>query len=120
MPPPQAVFTPLELAVLEAICRAHPADRTALEAQLSTAAFRSRENTGAGFYTRFGVDQDTSTQIRGVQLKNGPQVKIDGLDHGMGFILWLKEGYAQCIEGYSYGESTTELAFETLGFDVSP
>ena len=72
MPPPQAVFTPLELAVLEAICRAPPVDRTALEAQLSTAAFRSRENAGGGFYTRFGVDQDSSTQISGVQLKNGP------------------------------------------------
>ena len=49
-----------------------------------------------------------------------PQAKIDGLDHGMGFILWLKEGYAQCLEEYFYGESTTELVFETFGFDLSP
>lgn len=37
----------------------------------------------------------------------------------MGFILWLKQGYADCLEGYAFGDdSTTELAFETVRFTM--
>ena len=38
----------------------------------------------------------------------------------MGFILWLKEGYAECLEGYSYGESTTAIALDVASFEVLP
>jgi len=48
-------FTPLEQAVPCAICEEHSNDRAAIEAQLSTAKLRSRENTGAGFFTYFDV-----------------------------------------------------------------
>jgi hypothetical protein len=113
-------FTPLERAVLAAICEMHPADRTALDAQLSTATPTGCENTGAGFHTRFSVDPSSSAPIRGVQLRNGPQAKIDGLKYGMGFILWLKEGYADCLEGYTYDDSTKDIALETIGFQVDP
>jgi hypothetical protein len=114
----QSIFTPLERAVLSAICEMDPEDRSALEAQLSTATFRSRENTGAGFYTRFSVDHESSAAIRGVQLKYGPPANIDGLNHGMGFILWLKDGYTDCLEGYSFDQSTTPINLETVGFDL--
>jgi hypothetical protein len=36
----------------------------------------------------------------------------------MGFILWLKEGYVDCLEGYSYDESTVEIVFERVGFEI--
>jgi hypothetical protein len=45
-------------------------------------------------------------------------MRIDGLRHGMGFILWLKDGYLELLEGYSYEESTVEIDFERAGFDV--
>lgn len=39
----------------------------------------------------------------------------------MGFILWLKEGYADCLEGYAYGpDSTTELSWESVQFQILP
>jgi len=44
--------------------------------------------------------------------------KIDGLDHGMGFILWLKDGYLDCLEGYSYEENTTAVVLEHAVFDM--
>jgi len=59
MPSVGSDFTPLEQAVLRAICEMHPVDQVALEGQLSTAMILSRENTGAGFYTRFSV-RDTA------------------------------------------------------------
>ncbi len=111
-------FTPLEQAVLTAICEMYSSDQAALEAQLSTATLLSRENTGAGFYTRFAVERAASAALTGERSRAGPETKIDGLRHGMGFILWLKEGYADCLEGYSYGESITGLALEAVGFEV--
>lgn len=80
-------FTALERAVLRAICDAHPKDRAALEVQLSTATVLNRENTGAGFYTRFSVKRASNTAIEGERLRRGPAARIDGLEHGMGFIL---------------------------------
>jgi len=111
-------FTPLERAVLRAICEMHLADRAALQAQLWTATVLNRENTGAGFYTHFAVERASSPAIGGERLRSGPAVKVDGLENGMGFILWLEKGYANCLEGYSYGESTTEIALERAGFEI--
>ena len=111
-------FTPLEQAVLTAICEMHSADRATLEAQLSTATLSNRENTGAGFYTRFAVERTSSAALSGERSRAGPETKIDGLDHGMGFILWLKDGYADCLEGYSYAESTTDIILEAIGFEI--
>jgi|SRR5438105_10875437 len=113
-----ADFSALERAVLGAICDMYSEDRAALEAQLSTATLVSRENTGAGFYTRFAVDRASSIAIGGMRLRDGPAIRIDGLEQGMGFILWLKEGYADCLEGYSYAESTTRIVLETAGFEI--
>ena len=37
----------------------------------------------------------------------------------MGFILWLEGGYADCLEGYSYGnESTTGIELERVRFEL--
>lgn len=117
MPLIGSCFTPLEQAVLAAICEMHPSDRATLEAQLATATLSSRENTGAGFYTRFAVER-ASSALTGERSRAGPETKIDGLSHGMGFVLWLKEGYADCLEGYSYAESTTGILLEAVGFEI--
>jgi hypothetical protein len=118
MPPVGPDFTPLERAVLHAICEVHLVDRAALEAQLSTAIVLSRENTGAGSYTRFSVERSSLAAIGGERLRHGPSARIEGLEHGMGFILWLEEGYADCLEAYSYEESTTGIALEQAGFEI--
>lgn len=119
MPPfDQSTLTPLEHAVLRAICDKHPADRAALEAQLSTASVLRRENTGAGFFTYFSFDRTSNAPIGGDRLRNGPTVKVEGLEHGMGFILWLKQGYVDNLEGYSYAGSTTDIAFDRVFFEV--
>jgi hypothetical protein len=114
----RSCFTPLEQTVLTAICEMYSSDQAALEAQLSTATLLSRENTGAGFYTRFAVERASIAALTGERLRAGPETKIDGLRHGMGFILWLKEGYADCLEGYSYAESTTGIILGAVGFEI--
>jgi hypothetical protein len=120
MPSTESCFTILESSVLRAICEKESVDRDriALEGQLSAAVLVSRENTGAGFYTSFTVDRGSTVPVGGERLRNGPAMRIDGLRHGMGFILWLKDGYAELLEGYSYGESTSEIDFERAGFEI--
>jgi hypothetical protein len=76
-------FTRLEQSVLNAICEMHPKDRAALEAQLTTATFLRRENTGAGFYTYFTVQQRHG-RVEGERLRTGPAAKVAGLKNGMG------------------------------------
>ena len=110
--------TPLELTVLRAICENHLADRAALRAQLSTTTVLNRENTGAGFHTYFAVERVSCPALGGERLRNGPAARVEGLARGMGFILWLKEGYVDCLEGYSYDESTTGIAFERAAFEL--
>jgi len=118
MPSINSNFAPLEKAVLRAICESHSDDRPVLESQLSTAVVLSRENSGAGFYTEFAVERASLPSIGGERLRTGPAARVDGLKQGMGFILWLKEGYAHNLEGYSYGESTTGIEFEQTGFEI--
>jgi len=113
-------FTPLEQAVLSAICEEHSTDRAAMEAQLATATLKTRENTGAGFFTYFDVQRIGISPIGGRRLRDGPNAKIKGLQHGMGFILWFKEGYAHCLEGYAHADSTTEVDWHSVGFELDP
>jgi hypothetical protein len=41
---------------------------------------------------------------------------VVGLEHGMGFLLWLRDGHVHKLEGFSYGESTSDIDFERVGF----
>jgi hypothetical protein len=115
-----SIFTLLERAVLDSIYEMHPEDRPTLQAQLSTAVFVRRENTGCGFFTYFAVDVSSSPPIGGKRLRDGPAARIQGVKHGFGFILWLENGYAHCLEGYNWGEGvTTDLNFEDIKFELA-
>jgi hypothetical protein len=105
--------------VVDAICEKYPADRPALETQISTAVLDRRENTGCGFFTYFVVDH-RSPPIGGERMRHGPGARIEGVKHGFGFILWLDKGYADCLEGYNWGEgNTVGLNFETVKFEIA-
>jgi hypothetical protein len=115
-----ASFTPLERAVLDAILWIHPSDRHALQVQFAKASVAKRVNTGAGFYTDFNVMRDANAALCGERMRRGPTATVQPLRNGMGFILWLHQGFATCLEGYSYDESTAEMNFEDLEFEIVP
>jgi hypothetical protein len=73
---PSPDLTPLERAVLSAIHEEHPNDREAIEIQLSAAKLRSRENTGAGFFTYLDLERAGLTPIGGPRLRESPGAKI--------------------------------------------
>jgi hypothetical protein len=110
----------LERAVLLAIADQHPEHRAALRQQVSSASVAQRENTGAGFYTKLRITE-------GPRLEGAPSplgdvgAKVDGLTHGMGFLLWLEDGMAETLEGYTYDDETAGLELASLrGSNVGP
>ena len=44
--------------------------------------------------------------------------QIESLSNPIGFVLWLTEGYAACLEGFTLGDSTVGLDFATVRFTV--
>lgn len=107
---------PLEQAVLNKLLDGdHPA-LVALRRQLTGLTVKSRERTGAGFFTGFSVAK-TVTPAPVAKLRFGDvQATISGLRHGAGFLLYVDGGLLTMLEGYSYEEPWPE---EIREFSVS-
>lgn len=115
-------LTPLERAVFAFICDTIPEDAASLRVQVAKALVRNRKNTGSGFFTYFDIDRTAPPigegKARG--MRDGPFAQVRGAAHGMGFILWLRDGYADCLEGYCYGvDDTTAWDLGNLSFALS-
>ena len=110
---------PIERSVLEAAAHDYPASSDALREQIAAAQVTNFENTGAGFFSTFEI----ARKARPLPDQSTPDVgtgSVANIPHGMGFLVFLRDGYLSTIEGYTYGGSTTELDFETVAFDVKP
>ena len=78
------------------------------------------ENTGAGFFSTIVAAEDPPTLTEESPL-DGAYAKVEGIEHGMGFIVFLKDGRVSLIEGYCHGDdSTGGLDFARLKFDLRP
>ncbi|HEY4116020.1 MAG TPA: hypothetical protein VGM17_18330 [Rhizomicrobium sp.] len=108
-------FTALEEAALRDICRMFPAEHELLEEQLATATVSKRENTGAGFYTYFDLQPDVQ-KVSGERMRSGGWAHVDGFKNPIGFILWLGDGRAKCLEGFTVDDSTVDVDFSRLDF----
>ena len=110
------VLSSLEQAVLDAIALQVPPVAHALASRSERVRVIARENTGAGFYTT--LDGSHYPPIKGVASPLGDvAATVVGLEHGMGFMLWLRDGHIHKLEGYSYGESTSGINFERVAFE---
>jgi len=96
-------FTSLEIAVLAAI----GSSQNVLHALLDTANVTERENTGHGFYTSFSVDRRLPPVQMPHRQIDGPIAHMNNMGDGMimGFILWLDDGYPDCLEGFQYSDN---------------
>jgi hypothetical protein len=100
------------------LCLRFPAENATLNAQVAAATVRSRENTGAGFYTRFDVVRASLAPLVGERMRSAGWAKIDGLENPMGFVLWLKDGYVDCLEGFTTVDSTVGMDLAALTFEI--
>src|SRR4051794_2496951 len=76
-----------------------------LRRQLESAKRKPRELTGAGFFTYFDVPE-TAPRLQGNPSFSfgGVKAEIEGLQHGAGFVLFVRNGILSFLEGYSFDE----------------
>lgn len=106
----------LETELLKAICqRAPAADATALEEQLKHVTVRRRDNTGVGFYTQLHVDHVTAKAKD--QVLGNVFAKVAGLQNPITFLLFIKNGVVDLLEGAATDESTVNIDFSKVTFE---
>lgn len=88
----------------------------ALVEQLKTAEVSGREFTGCGFYTEFGVDRALPPAV--VTISPGGWVRSEVGPHAypLEFMLYVKDGYAEMIEAYSYFDGYGDIDLLTAPF----
>lgn len=115
-------LTALEMAVLLEHCKQMPPeDRAALEEQINGISVMSRKNTGAGFYTYFAIGKREAQPIKFDVKRCHVSATINGIDDALGFILWLKDGYVDHLEGFTMALDSTEgMDLGALRFELAP
>jgi hypothetical protein len=112
-------FTRLEEAALRAIFAETPGLARDLERQLERASVVERENTGGGFITTIEVADDAPRIAGPGVLGYETLARVEGLEHGLGFVLFLKKGRLHLLDTHSWGpESTAQLDPATLAFEI--
>jgi hypothetical protein len=97
-------LTTLEQKVMQALLDGDDDVLSILREQLKATVVFKREMTGMGFYTTFEVSANVP-HVGDRSFKFGDVVaNIPGLNHGAGFLLYIKSGELHMLEGYSYDE----------------
>jgi len=98
-------LSPIEEAVLKKLLDGDLPLLVQLRQQFDLCSVVKLELTGFGFYTTLIVP-DNIPRKPGVDIKFGDVVgDVPGLPSGAGFLLYVKDGVLDMLEGYSYDES---------------
>lgn len=98
-----------EQAVLDKLLAGSHPVLVALRVQAERARLTSREYTGAGFFCSFEVPSDATLLTSQQDFEFGDvDAVVDGLEHGAGFIIFVRGGCLDNLEGYSYEEPWPE------------
>jgi hypothetical protein len=100
------MLNPLEKSVLDRLLQKKEEPFETLRRQLSLAAVSTREFTGVGFFTQFALPQDAQVNrdLSDMTL-GGIGATIPGLEHGAGFLLFIRGGVVSMLEGFTYDET---------------
>ena len=89
---------------------------SALQKQIASLRVKERKLTGVGFITEFvNVDSNGRLPENPTFTLGDVSAKINGLQNGAGFVLFVRDGYINTLEGYTYDEPWPECITE---FDV--
>lgn len=110
----------IEKAVLDITAGQYVRSLEALRFQIASAQVGSFKNSGAGFFSTLCVDPSSPPLIESSPL-SGAYGDVLGIEHGMGFIVFLEDGRLSMIEGYCNANvATTGFDFERAFFDLVP
>lgn len=108
-------LTDLEAQVLHEIALLFGASEALFRQQVKNCQVTDRINTGAGFYTRLNLDRLSCQPVP--YSRQGGHFHVGSIAHGLGIVLWDKDGYLETIEGYTIGnESLTDRALSSLHY----
>ena len=99
------MFTPLEKAVLDMMLDKPGEPFETVSQQLAHATVSKREFSGVGFSTDFIVPAAAAVQ-RDLPSMEISDVGADfpSVQHGAGFVLFIRGGVVSMLEGFTYGE----------------
>lgn len=93
-----------------------PDGSNALIEQLKTAKVSGREFTGLGFYTEFSVDRALPPAVVTVSPGGWVRSEVGSDAYPLEFMLYVKGGYAEMIEAYSYFDGYGDIDLLTASF----
>ena len=98
-------LTILENAVLKMMIEMQGSHRETIQQQMEAAIVGRRESTGSGFFTHFLIPADAQVRRDLPDMEiHSVGAKFSNLEHGAGFLLFIRGGVVSMLEGFSYGE----------------
>lgn len=115
-------FTPLERAIIDKLLAEGPNILEPLRQQAAAASVSRRDLTGVGFFTEIVLPPHFSrAQIQPRAHLSDVDAQMPNLSNGAGFVLFIKDGALERLEGYTYDEPWPERADEfTLHYRKLP
>jgi hypothetical protein len=99
----------LEQGVLDMLLAGDNAALATLREQAARARLASRELSGVGFFCSFEVPREAPRLQAAASLWIGDvNAEVSGLKHGAGFVLFIRDGRLDMLEGFSYDEPWPE------------
>jgi hypothetical protein len=99
------MLTPLENAVVDALLAKPGESFDTVRQQLAHATVTKREFTGVGFFTEFVLPEHATVRRDLPDATIGDVgAEFPGLQHGAGFVLFIRGGVVTMLEGYTYDE----------------
>ena len=98
-------FDEFEKIIITDIIEQYPEYKQKLQSQFEKIVVEKREFSTYGFSTYYVVTAEEETLGDGENLTLGKhQWIINGLNYGSDYVLWIKNGFVSCLEGFSYNE----------------
>ena len=101
------IFKQFEREVMEMIAKEDPRFEAKILAQYEKAHVTGREFTGHGFFTNFEVTDPADSLGCGFNTELGAlTVEFPEVKYGGGFVLFVRNGFIETLEGFVYGDDT--------------
>lgn len=96
--------------VMKMLLAGNSAELEILRSQYDQSSIKSVELTGAGFYIDFDIPGSVQRLDKRCHMYIGDLGgEVEGLEAGLGFILWIDDGAISSLEGYTYEEEFPEI-----------
>jgi hypothetical protein len=66
--------------------------------------------TGVGFFVDFEIPADAARTIPGNFVGGGARIAVEGVEHGAGCLLFVRDGALSVLEGFTYADAWREHA----------